>query len=134
MPWLDAVGDCRNSGSRLWSPPAIVLLALLADGSKTGYGYSVEVTLAVAATAVVIVAALSPGPLQRSLSFAPIVWLGVVSYGLYLWQGVVFTWAGRSLVTVVVSILIAVAKDRYVETPLRRRRASPVPSPAPAAA
>jgi peptidoglycan/LPS O-acetylase OafA/YrhL len=101
--------------------PALLLSALLVEGSAVGYGYAASLTLTVVATSVVIVAALSPGPLQRSLSYPPIVWLGLISYGLYLWQGVVFSWAGRSLATIVLSVLLAAASYRFVETPLRRR-------------
>jgi peptidoglycan/LPS O-acetylase OafA/YrhL len=38
------------------------------------------------ASAALIIAALQPGRLAQLLSLRPLVWLGVISYSLYLWQ------------------------------------------------
>ena len=65
----------------------------------------------------------------RLLSLGPLVFVGLISYSLYLWHWPVFAfaenYAGRSLtsgeavILVVVSIAIATASWRYVERPFR---------------
>jgi peptidoglycan/LPS O-acetylase OafA/YrhL len=70
------------------------------------------------------------GPVGRTLSFAPLRWLGLISYGLYLWHWPVYLVLtpartgldGWTLVTVRVSVSIAIAIASYycVEMPIRR--------------
>jgi peptidoglycan/LPS O-acetylase OafA/YrhL len=118
--------------------PAIVFVS----GSGSPYWAAYALPAAELSTAVVIVAALQEGCLiERLLRFAPLVRLGVISYGLYLWQGlVVISLAEESRhyplvlvrsVVVVASIGIAMLSYRYVEQPFRKKRR---PNPAPAAA
>jgi peptidoglycan/LPS O-acetylase OafA/YrhL len=85
---------------------------------------------------VVLVAALvsaPSGPLARLLAWGPLVHLGRLSYGLYLWNMLFMNgfnelfghkpvhagWAG--LLWLAALIGVAEASYRYVETPLRRR-------------
>ena len=89
--------------------------------------------LAVASTAIFI-AALRPGLSPCSvLSLSPIVWVGLISYSLYLWHWSVLTIArwtiGVSLGTApfLVALMFALAAGSYlfVERPLRYRTWSP---------
>ena len=88
--------------------------------------------LAGAAAALVILAATNPqrGPIARVLSVAPLCWLGVISYGLYLWHwpvDIVLN-ADRTGITgwplfalrTGVAIGIAVLSYRFLELPIRR--------------
>jgi peptidoglycan/LPS O-acetylase OafA/YrhL len=87
-------------------------------------------------TAVGIAALLVPGsPLARVLDFAPIRWVGVRSYGLYLWHWPVVvllasalpTWSregteGWTLggIALAITVLAAAVSYRYIEEPIRR--------------
>jgi len=83
--------------------------------------------------AVAIIAAVTRttrGPIAVALSFAPLCWLGLISYGLYLWHWPVFVWltpvrtglSGWSLTGVrfAVSLAFAVVSYFVVEMPIRR--------------
>ena len=66
----------------------------------------------------------------RFLTFRPFVWIGLISYGVYLWHWPLFSFArlayGEKLsplvwaLLVVATFLIAYVSWRYVETPIRR--------------
>jgi peptidoglycan/LPS O-acetylase OafA/YrhL len=70
------------------------------------------------------------GPVGRTLSFAPLRWLGLISYGLYLWHWPVYLVLtpvrtgidGWLLVAVRITVSIAIAVASYfcVEMPIRR--------------
>jgi peptidoglycan/LPS O-acetylase OafA/YrhL len=80
---------------------------------------------------VLVGAALFEPVLSEALSFRPLVWVGKISYSLYLWHWTVF-WAlkGRDpLLALAISLLLAWASYRFVELPFRRRRVKPVPAP-----
>jgi peptidoglycan/LPS O-acetylase OafA/YrhL len=98
--------------------------------------------LAIAAAAVVVgLDYAAPEWLRRILSTRPIVAVGVLSYGIYLWHGPVMRiagdlgYAGRRwrAVAVLVSIVAAGLSQRYVEKPVRfwvRRRTAGSLAPA----
>jgi peptidoglycan/LPS O-acetylase OafA/YrhL len=72
------------------------------------------------------------GPLSRVFSIAPLRWLGLISYGLYLWHWpvIVFLTEDRThleglplaAVRVAVSLVLTVASYYVVEQPIRRGR------------
>jgi hypothetical protein len=102
------------------------------------------------ATALVVAAAATPGGvLGRALGWTPMRWVGVRSYGIYLWHYpiIVLTAAAgtvgtpvsavRAVILVAVTVAIAAASWRFVEDPIRRgsyRRTAPAPAAATAAA
>jgi peptidoglycan/LPS O-acetylase OafA/YrhL len=86
--------------------------------------------LAAAVAAVTVVTASSrPGPVSTVLAFAPLQWIGVRSYALYLWSwptqifletrvADVPRWS-VTLLTVAVSLVLSSLSLRFVEEPLR---------------
>jgi peptidoglycan/LPS O-acetylase OafA/YrhL len=118
----------REPVAALTAFASVVLFAatnLLVDGKTTWPG--VMAVLPVAATAGLIVAGtLAPNPVSRLLSTRPAVWVGDLSYSLYLWHWPLIAfasllWPGPTalLVAAVASIVPAWLSYRYVETPLR---------------
>ncbi|MCX6459054.1 MAG: SGNH hydrolase domain-containing protein [Actinobacteria bacterium] len=87
--------------------------------------------LALASTAVIAGITLAPrSPIDRILSLRPLVAVGMISYGLYLWHWPVFlalepsrvgfTGVPLLLLRVLVTAVIAAASFRFVEMPIRR--------------
>jgi peptidoglycan/LPS O-acetylase OafA/YrhL len=84
------------------------------------------------AAVLVISAVVHPlqGPVASLLSFAPLRWLGLISYGLYLWHWPVYVWLNATRteihgwtltgLRVAVSLTLAVASYLVVEMPIRR--------------
>jgi peptidoglycan/LPS O-acetylase OafA/YrhL len=84
------------------------------------------------AAVVVLAAATHPsrGPIAVALSFAPLRWIGLISYGLYLWHWPVFVWLDQTrthlsgwelaVVRVAVTLCVAIASYLLVEMPIRR--------------
>jgi peptidoglycan/LPS O-acetylase OafA/YrhL len=97
--------------------------------------------LVACAQALVFASLLVPGPLQRALAWRPLVWVGAIAYGLYLFHFPVDLWltpertglAPLPLLALRVAVTFAVAVPVYyaVEQPIRRRR-WPVPRSVPA--
>lgn len=68
----------------------------------------------------------------RALSFRPIVFVGLISYSLYLWHWPIFVYGKRLFfdrmdlgvvsVMIAASVVLAVLSWRFVETPFRKRK------------
>jgi peptidoglycan/LPS O-acetylase OafA/YrhL len=114
----------RIDRALVWIAPvalgAILILARIADRRTTWYavwGYP----LAAIASAIVV-ARLFAAP-ARALSIAPLVWIGRLSYSLYLWHVPIFTFGDELKwplpVSVAVSIGLAVVSWIAIETRFR---------------
>jgi peptidoglycan/LPS O-acetylase OafA/YrhL len=103
------------------------VLSLLIPQS-TALGVSATLPLAELA-AVVLIAAAVDGTLRLP---RPLIWLGGISYSLYLWHYLVlwaFQWQ-QPLLAVAVSVAAAYASTVWIERPFRRRRAPAPQMPA----
>lgn len=80
----------------------------------------------------VIISALYAGPIQTMLSWGPLIWLGRISYSLYLWHYPIFDWVqggvpgtvplGAQLWSGILSVLVAWLSYRLIEQPFLRGR------------
>jgi peptidoglycan/LPS O-acetylase OafA/YrhL len=75
-------------------------------------------------SAVLVAAALNERSIiARVLAFRPLVWLGLISYSLYIWQQLIFKMTGENGdLTLPISIVVATASYWFVEKPFRRRK------------
>lgn len=60
------------------------------------------------------------GRLARVLSYRPLLTLGTISYGVYLWQGVFLALGVGPLVALAATLAVAALSYRYIELPIRR--------------
>ncbi len=122
-------------GRILRSTGAVALLAVIAAYVTIGDGrlfmYRGGFLVFALAVAAVIAAAVQPrGPVRALLSLAPLVWIGTISYGLYLWHWPVqlvltpnrihLNGVALDLVRVAVTVTCATMSYFAVELPIRR--------------
>lgn len=102
-----------------------------ATGSSFYRGGSATYAMAVA---VAIASVLIAGPLRRALSVGPVVWIGRISYGLYLWHWPLNIWLIESrvgvggnalnLVRLAATFAAATVSFYLLEQPIRRGQLS----------
>jgi peptidoglycan/LPS O-acetylase OafA/YrhL/lysophospholipase L1-like esterase len=107
-----------------------ILVMIWRTGEYSPFLYRGGLIVLSAASAAVIAAAATPGTLTgRMLGWGPMRWLGVRSYGIYLWHYpviVLFTPANatenlaRAAWQTVVTIAVAALSWRFIEEPIRR--------------
>jgi peptidoglycan/LPS O-acetylase OafA/YrhL len=114
---------------------ALVALAVVLAGDLDA-AYLGGLVVVALLSAVAIAALVVPGsPVARALDVAPIRWVGVRSYGIYLWHWPVFVLLGSALPTwpregpaawalggiaLALTLLAAALSYRFVEQPIRR--------------
>ncbi|MEV2910975.1 acyltransferase family protein [Paenibacillus larvae] len=110
----------------------LLLYLLWSVGEYDPFVYRGGLLILSAVTAVLIAVLAHPAPrLGKWLSWKPLTWIGVRSYGIYLWHYPVIILtnpvvntngfnAGRAVLQVTASILLAALSWRYIEEPIRR--------------
>ncbi|WP_110318724.1 acyltransferase family protein [Mycolicibacterium moriokaense] len=109
-----------------------------ATGSVRDFRSGLLVIVAIAAVLVIAPVAMEQGgPVARVLAWRPLVWLGAISYGVYLWHWPIFLalngertgWSGWPLFAVRCAATVAVAAASWwlLEQPIRRWRPVIVP-------
>lgn len=109
-----------------------------ATGAAREFRGGLLIVVALAAVLVVAPVALEQdGPVARVLAWRPLVWLGAISYGVYLWHWPVFLalngertgWSGWSLFALRCAATLAIAAGSWwlLEQPIRRWRPVIVP-------
>jgi peptidoglycan/LPS O-acetylase OafA/YrhL len=129
--------DGANLKRRVWAldVPAVAGLAIVGFmiariGQYSPFIYKGGLVVLSLATAAILAAGAVPGSLVgRALAWAPLRWLGVRSYGIYLWHYPVIVLSSpanstedlpRAAVQVAASIALAALSWKFVEEPVRR--------------
>ncbi|HEU0191827.1 MAG TPA: acyltransferase family protein [Mycobacterium sp.] len=110
---------------------ALAVTAHRATGAADEFRGGLLTVVAVASIAVIAPVALDQtGIVARALSWRPLVWLGTISYGVYLWHWPVFLvlngertgWSGLALFAVRCAATLAIATVSWwvLEQPVRR--------------
>ncbi|HEX5199153.1 MAG TPA: acyltransferase family protein [Actinoplanes sp.] len=144
--WLSRAFGRSRLGVLAGAALAVTFWLWHAAGDQAAWMYHGGLTLAALATAVVIAhVILQPAaPIARALALPPLVWLGRISYGVYLWHWPLFTFVTADLtglsrwpllaVRLAGTLGVAVLSYHLVEQPIRRGvLARRLPRPAPAA-
>jgi hypothetical protein len=135
-PALHAGAAATAFARRAWPLVVVVLVAALATFDDQGgvyyHGGSLAFALAVAALLWVVETAPRSAP-AALLSLAPLRWIGMVSYGLYLWHWPILVWIGdpragadplaTQAAEVALTVLAATVSFYALERPIRTGRA-----------
>ncbi len=128
--WIDRRGRILFAGGAVGLVSGVVLVAV----SPSSYPLGGAMLVTLATLLLVMSVWLGHGGIvQRSLGWAPIAWIGVVSYGAYLWHWPLVVWLGvaegtgsatitRRLGVIVSTFAIAALSYRLIESPIRRGR------------
>jgi peptidoglycan/LPS O-acetylase OafA/YrhL len=122
----------------IFGAAGLALAVHYATGTAGEFRRGLLSAVAVAAVLVVAPVALDQrGPIAILLSWRPLVWLGVISYGVYLWHWPIFLvlngqrtgWSGLSLfgLRCVATLAAAISSWWLIERPIRRWRPVLVP-------
>ena len=114
----------------------LLLLVSVRGAPYSGWGMTVGLFAIAAASAVLVYAAIDERPVLpiRFLIWRPVVYLGEISYALYVWHFAVLTlWPTTRfsvLTRIVISVALAAASYELVEKPFlrRKRRHTPLPT------
>jgi peptidoglycan/LPS O-acetylase OafA/YrhL len=109
-----------------------------ATGSARDFREGLLIAVAIAAVLVIAPVALEQrGPVAAVLAWGPVVWLGTISYGVYLWHWPIFLvlngqrtgWSGLPLfgVRCVATLAVSIVSWWAIERPVRRWRPARVP-------
>jgi hypothetical protein len=109
-----------------------MLAALLFVDTSQRWLYRGGLWLVALGSVVLIVGALDKGPVSRALSWKPLVALGLISYGVYVYHWPIFVFVtsertgldGIALVALRLTLTLALAVASYllIEQPIRQRR------------
>lgn len=126
----------RGTGLTVAGWASVAALAAVAVSSLTWTNRlyeTVGMTGTAVLTAVIVTSVMvnGDGGLTRALSWTPLTRIGLVSYGLYLWQGLVLAlladrypqarYSVRGAFGLVIVAVITVVSYRYLERPMMRR-------------
>jgi peptidoglycan/LPS O-acetylase OafA/YrhL len=97
----------------------VASVSLFHDGTSMAYALGFPAVEA-AAVALIVAAVDGAAPL---LSWGPVVWLGSISYGVYVWMGMVMLFFGLGPVQMLIAVCAGWASTQWIERPFRRQRA-----------
>lgn len=132
-PWRWTNADEAPAGRAL-DPIGAAAVAMLGCASAVtlitaGYVYQWLLPLVSILSLVAVMVAVHPASVgfRRIMGWPPLVEMGKRSYGLYLWSWPIFVWVGATQGSVgkfvwamVLTVIVAEASYRYLETPVRR--------------
>ena len=106
----------------------VVLLAVTRDGARWFFPGGM-IALSVGAVAVIWSATHRDSPLAKPLTWRPLLYVGVISYGLYLWHWPLAVWfgasnglgVGTSILCLLLTFGIAILSYHLIEMPIRRQ-------------
>jgi peptidoglycan/LPS O-acetylase OafA/YrhL len=126
--WIERAGTAVLAGGVLLLAVEILLIRARPSSYYVGGAFLVSIaTLAILAPLWVG----KGGGLQRGLGWGPVAWIGVISYGAYLWHWPLTVWLGareatgpglliRQIAVVVLTFGIATLSYLAIERPIRR--------------
>ena len=127
-----ALRDGKVTPRRWMAPASLVAVALIAVllPAAGGPAYHGAFPLLAIASCGLVLGVQMPGPVTRALSFKPLVALGAISYGVYLYHFPIFVFlsvsrvgrSGWSLLAarLAVTLVFAIASYWLIERPIRR--------------
>ncbi|HEX4518901.1 MAG TPA: hypothetical protein VH063_04895, partial [Gaiellaceae bacterium] len=104
-----------------------------AHGSSE-FAYAAGFPLVELAGLVLILAALAD---SRLLALPPLVWVGTISYGVYIWMATIAVWDPHGVAPLLIALGAGWASTRWIERRFRsprKRAATTTPGPVPAEA